>query len=143
MSFFVDLNLALAPHPKGRPRFSKAGTTYTDPKTAKHEAQIRKAWINRHGMQYSTILCPVKVRIEFETTLPKTVSKKLQKLGEESRPWTMRNAGDLDNLAKSVLDALNGVAYYDDSQIVGLEAVKLPQSVTSTDAIRVHIEYQD
>lgn len=31
---------------------------------------------------------------------------------------------DLDNLAKTVLDALNGVAYADDSQVIQLEAYK-------------------
>ena len=32
--------------------------------------------------------------------------------------------GDVDNLAKSVLDAMNGVAYGDDSQVVDLQATK-------------------
>jgi crossover junction endodeoxyribonuclease RusA len=33
----------------------------------------------------------------------------------------LRGKGDIDNLAKSVLDALNGVAYNDDSQVVWLQ----------------------
>jgi Holliday junction resolvase RusA-like endonuclease len=34
----------------------------------------------------------------------------------------LRGKGDIDNLAKSVLDALNGVAYHDDSQVVWLQS---------------------
>ena len=33
-----------------------------------------------------------------------------------------RKRGDLDNLLKAVLDALNGVAYGDDEQVVRIEA---------------------
>ena len=35
-----------------------------------------------------------------------------------------RLRGDIDNYAKSVLDALNGVAYKDDKQIVRLDLEK-------------------
>ena len=31
---------------------------------------------------------------------------------------------DTDNIAKAILDALNGVAYYDDAQVVELHVVK-------------------
>ena len=34
----------------------------------------------------------------------------------------LRGKGDIDNLLKSVLDALNGVGYYDDSQVTFLQA---------------------
>ena len=43
---------------------------------------------------------------------------------------------DLDNLAKSVLDAMNGMAYKDDSQVVSLSARKF----LATDcALGVHV----
>ena len=31
---------------------------------------------------------------------------------------------DTDNIAKAILDALNGLAYYDDAQVVNLEVQK-------------------
>ncbi|MBQ7199369.1 MAG: RusA family crossover junction endodeoxyribonuclease [Selenomonadaceae bacterium] len=37
---------------------------------------------------------------------------------------TNRNYGDIDNLAKGILDACNGILWKDDSQIVQLEVVK-------------------
>jgi Holliday junction resolvase RusA-like endonuclease len=38
---------------------------------------------------------------------------------------------DVDNLAKFVLDALNGLLYSDDSQVILLQAVKLHDSTDS------------
>lgn len=54
---------------------------------------------------------------------PKSMSRKrqYQALMGEVRPTTKP---DLDNLLKSVKDALNGVAYVDDSQIVTITAEK-------------------
>jgi Holliday junction resolvase RusA-like endonuclease len=43
-------------------------------------------------------------------------------LARKMRPVTKP---DVDNLAKSVLDAINGVAYKDDNQIVDLVARKV------------------
>ena len=40
---------------------------------------------------------------------------------------------DIDNLAKFVLDALNGVGYHDDSQIVKLEVHKMRDNEGSCD----------
>ena len=37
---------------------------------------------------------------------------------------TSRNWGDLDNHLKSVLDALNGIAYLDDAQVVSISGTK-------------------
>ena len=45
----------------------------------------------------------------------------------QRKPSESYNTGtpDLDNLIKAVSDALNGVAYEDDSQVVEMQAVKL------------------
>lgn len=47
---------------------------------------------------------------------------------------------DLDNMVKFVLDALNGVAYGDDSQIVRLEALKIYDAAHAPGATLVHIQ---
>lgn len=44
---------------------------------------------------------------------------------------------DSDNIAKAILDALNGVAYYDDSQVVGLTVKK-----EYGDSARVEVEIE-
>lgn len=41
---------------------------------------------------------------------------------------TSRRFGDLDNLAKAVLDAANGIIFADDSQIIALEVLKFEGS---------------
>ena len=56
--------------------------------------------------------------------IPKSVSKK--KREEMNRGLLMHTKKpDCDNIAKSILDALNGLAYYDDSQICELSVYKM------------------
>lgn len=66
---------------------------------------------------------PIKASIEAYYTIPKSKSKniKAQMLKNIIRPV---KKPDVDNIAKAVLDSLNGVAYKDDSQIVGLSMNK-------------------
>jgi Holliday junction resolvase RusA-like endonuclease len=40
-------------------------------------------------------------------------------------PRVVPSGSDVDNMAKFVLDALNGVVYHDDTQVVAMEAYKL------------------
>lgn len=40
--------------------------------------------------------------------------------------YTSKNAGDLDNLSKGVLDALQGIIWKNDAQIIQLEVSKYP-----------------
>lgn len=61
----------------------------------------------------------VRAEIKVFVPVPKSDSKKVQslKLSGRIRPT---QKPDADNIAKSVLDALNGLAYADDKQIVTL-----------------------
>lgn len=52
----------------------------------------------------------IKINVDFFRRKPKKIT---------SRLW-----GDLDNHVKAVLDALNGIAYNDDSQVVEVRATK-------------------
>ena len=87
------------PVPKGRPRVVR-GHAYTPAATVVAEHRI--AFLAR-AVGARPIECPVAVRAEF-----------FFKDG--------RARADIDNLAKLVLDALNGVAFKDDRQVVSLEA---------------------
>lgn len=63
----------------------------------------------------------------FSYPWPKAVSKKRREAGgywKESRP-------DLDNLVKLVCDALNGIVWIDDAQIVNLTAIKRYDDIPS------------
>lgn len=105
------------PQPKQRPRFSR-GRTYTPTPTLKYEDLIRQTFYEVFGEDAPKLTGAIEMDIEFYFPIPVSTSKK----GKTSmilgylRP-TKRN-GDIDNLFKVVADALNGVAYWDDSQII-------------------------
>ena len=103
----VEFVLLVPPQPKGRHRTGR-GHTYTPAKTVAYEAAVKAAWLRA---------CP------------------------EAPPWDLaswmradivfvvaRMSQDVDNLAKAVLDALNGAAYKDDSQVIELNVRKEPGS---------------
>jgi len=46
---------------------------------------------------------------------------------------------DTDNLAKFIMDALNGVYYKDDSQVYSLEVLK---RYGEEDSVRVQLDYE-
>lgn len=100
-----SVNIPMTPVPKGRPRFTRTGHAFTDPKTRKAEADIqiacRKAW------HLEPMECPVIVEAEFYFAKSKTnkTSHHVQ------RP-------DADNCLKLLTDAMNGIVFKDDSQIV-------------------------
>ena len=52
-------------------------------------------------------------------------SKNKQKILKDNVPFFKSSKADLDNLIKFVCDALNGVFYKDDSQVVSIHARKL------------------
>ena len=58
---------------------------------------------------------PLHLTLKFSVPRPKTV---------RSVHPTSRFSGDVDKLARAVLDTLTGVVYHDDSQVVALTAVK-------------------
>ena len=106
------------PVPKQRPRTTWRGgraITYTPERTKTWEA-----WVRAHALEYIG--------------------------GSQDGYWDVtltfyRKSGracDIDNLSKSVLDALNGIIWNDDKQIVTLQLAKL--RVKSEAEAGVHIE---
>lgn len=109
------------PIPKGRPRLSKWGT-YTPKRTKEYEAHVAECWDAEHG-ERQPMNGPVHIKLEFMFEPPKSANKRDRLAMLENRlPCT--NPSDLDNLVKSVADAINGRAYVDDRQIVELSASK-------------------
>lgn len=49
-----------------------------------------------------------------------------------------RRIGDLDNVLKAVLDALRGVAYHDDRQVVAISAVRADDKANPRVEVEVH-----
>ena len=109
---------------KQRPRFSRSGVVYTPKETRMYENFVRECYFDYAG-QYKWEPYDGQIRAEVEVFIqvPKSDSKakKQAKLIGEIRP-TIKP--DCDNLAKSILDSLNGLAYQDDRQIIELSVKK-------------------
>lgn len=101
---------------QGRPRFGK-GRTFKAKKDTEYEEAIRTAYIASDGPCFDG---PVEVSIFVQRALPKSAPKRINLEPDTHKP-------DPDNVAKAVLDALNGVAWGDDAQVVSLSVRKLPR----------------
>lgn len=106
---------------KGRPRFTRSGRPYTPKATRDYEVAIRKAFENAHGRPPEPFSGPISVCIMTYRQLPKSTPKSVISEPDMHKP-------DIDNVAKIVLDALNGVAWWDDAQVVSLTASKLDRT---------------
>lgn len=110
--------------PKARPRVTKSGHTYTPKTTKEYEARVQEAYRKRYGMDMFPDKTPLAMLVEFSYTPPKSWSK-VKREKAIRREVFPTSRPDVDNLLKSIEDALNGVAYRDDSQIVALTSRKV------------------
>jgi Holliday junction resolvase RusA-like endonuclease len=102
---------------KGRARFVRAtGRTYTPTATTDAMAQVQAAFLAT-GAPMAPRGVPVAVSVETERRLPASRPKRVEREPDVVKP-------DADNVAKLVLDALNGVAWEDDTQVTALSVVK-------------------
>ena len=110
---------------KGRPRFAKRGNyvqTYTPDKTAAYEKQVLMVWAAAGGKK-APDGAAIHAVIMAGFPIPKSKSKKAKAaMAAGEVPYISRP--DLDNIAKCCMDACNGLAYKDDSQIVSLVVSK-------------------
>ena len=112
------------PRGKGRPRFGN-GRTYTDAKTRDYEMLVRGCWLRSTGrLDYAPYPGPVRVSIRAAYKIPQSASKAKRRDMLEGRIRPTKKP-DADNIAKAILDGLNGVAWADDTQVVELSVVKL------------------
>lgn len=116
----IKLTIPGEPVAKGRPRVTQFGT-YTPTKTKNYETLVRELYIIQHGQTLLDGELSVDIKAYF--TIPKSTSKKKkeQMIDKSIRPI---KKPDLDNVMKSITDALNEIAYKDDSQIVSASISK-------------------
>lgn len=113
---------------KGRPRFGN-GRTFTDAKTVQAEKHIQRHAIEQIGKPCLT--GPLHVSLTISIAPPPSWSRKKTadalagRILPTSRP-------DIDNQMKTAADALNGIAWKDDAQIVDATLSRRygPESVT-------------
>lgn len=115
------------PQGKLRPRVVRHNgrtVAYTPIKTKAYEAKIRKAYEQVAEDTEKTKEARYCVCINAVFKPPTSASKKtkLMMVSGELKPG---KKPDVDNLAKVVLDSLNGIAWHDDAQVVNLEVIKM------------------
>ena len=118
----ITITLAGEPVGKGRPKFSRAsGRAYTPAKTANTEAFVKSEAVRQAGQ--ALLEGPLRLNVLAVVSIPASWSKKKQvaALAGEIRPT---GKPDLDNIAKLYADALNGILWKDDSQIVRMRLEK-------------------
>ena len=110
MSFYVPGT----PAPQGSKRHVGRGVLI---ESSKHVGPWREriAWFAAQNM-HSRFTGAVNVRLEFVMPRPKS-------LPQNRTPAAIKRP-DVDKLARACLDAISGIAYEDDSQVVGLHANK-------------------
>jgi Holliday junction resolvase RusA-like endonuclease len=120
---------------KGRPRFTRNGHTYTPEKTANFETLVKLSFQQAYpSTEPIAKAIPIEVKICACFSVPKSATKKDLKAIENGTKKPTKKP-DTDNIAKAVCDALNGIAYYDDSQITTLTVYKLYSNKPHTKVI--------
>lgn len=116
----IEFTVYGTPKGKARPRFvrtSKGVRTYTPKTTETYQNDVLAAYMDKY--QGVTLKGHIWAKINAYFPIPKSTPKKRR----ASLTWYDKKP-DVDNIAKSVLDALQGYAYDDDKQIVALTIQK-------------------
>lgn len=116
---------------KGRPRFAKIGNfvkTYSSQQDISYENWVKTCFKKVVGEDFTPLNGALRVQIVAHFLIPKSTTKKnhegmvLGNIKPTKKP-------DVDNIAKTICDALNKIAYNDDSQIVALNVSKVYSEV--------------
>lgn len=114
---------------KQRPKFSKVNKfvkTYTPKETINYENKVVYAFKQANGEYLGEKEIKATITAYFKLQKNHFGKKGINKEGLRKLEGIINptKKPDCDNIAKICLDALNGVAYYDDSQITELNIVK-------------------
>lgn len=101
---------------QGRPRVAyNRRKTYKAKADKSYERKLREDYVNSGGPHFGRK--PLRMTIDVYRELPKSFPKKVTSERDIHKP-------DATNIAKACEDALNGVAYVDDAQIVHVDVRK-------------------
>ena len=105
----IEFTVCTTPRPWQRPRFnSNTGSVFTAPAIKAYSELIRIAAVKAMGGR-APFAQPIIVNLSLAS--------------DTFCDW--KRFGDVDNLSKIVLDAMNGIVYLDDSLIIELTAEKI------------------
>lgn len=120
----IEFTVPGDPVGQGRPRFSRHGRyvqTYDPPKSRQYKALVTKKLQQVYADKPMT--CPVKITVKAYFSVPKSYSKHVMHdcLSGVQKP---DKKPDADNIIKGIMDAMNGIAYEDDKQVVSMHVYK-------------------
>lgn len=121
-----DFEIPGQPMGKQRPKFSTAGgfvKTYTPKETVSYENLVKLMFQQKFGSDSIPKESMIRAKVQAFYSIPKSTSKKktIEMLDGYVRPI---KKPDTDNVAKIILDSLNGIAFHDDAQVVELTVEK-------------------
>ena len=143
MSNILNFDIPGQPIGQGRPKFSTINghaVAYDPEKSRNYKAYVKLLATQAMKEQGFTMIdgpCCLDIMAFFE--VPKSKSKKFREaaLNGLERPT---KKPDLSNIVKGIEDALNGLAYKDDSSIVFLSVAKCYSEVPRVEVILREIE---
>lgn len=136
MTFMVNFVVDGVPVGKGRPRFAKRGNfvqTYTPQKTKDYESLVVEAASLAMG-KAEPLTTPIAIYLYIRFPIPVSYSKKRTRDCIEGLERPTKKP-DWDNIAKAITDALNGIVYVDDCQIVDAHIRKVYSHTPGVDVL--------
>jgi Holliday junction resolvase RusA-like endonuclease len=125
MTLIVTFTIDGDPVPKGRPRFARRGQfvqTYTDAKTIDYETHVALKARQAIGAS-EPFKGALTVFLYLRYAVPPSYSKKRKEACLRGVEYPKKI--DIDNVYKSITDAMNGIVYVDDSQITEAHITKV------------------
>ena len=117
-----------------RPRFDgRSKRVFNDAKLKRYQREIAEAYREQCPGAYFYKGDPLRVSVHVFRPLPESRPKRINAEPDTIKP-------DADNMAKAVLDALNGVAFDDDAQVVELHVTKHRRIRGALERVTVSIE---
>lgn len=112
MAGMIQGFIPMTPTAKGRPRITRGGRCYTPKKTVLAEKVIQ-AYFGLQFRDLTPLTGPLELTLMFLMDKPKS-----------NRLFLPTVKPDIDNLCKLFCDAVNGIAWEDDKQVVGAKLLK-------------------
>jgi Holliday junction resolvase RusA-like endonuclease len=144
-SFSVSFTVPGIAVAKGRPKFARRGqhiTAYTPEKTVSFENLVKDRAANAMKNQRLTMTAgPVQAVVNIYLPIPKSWPKKFKEMALAGQVG-MTKKPDMDNIIKALFDAMNGIIFKDDSQVV-FAMVRKIYSMTPYTEITIESTYQE
>jgi len=120
MNGIISLTIPGNPVGKQRARVCRTGHTFTPAKTVNYEALVKQTFAIKYP-NFVPMSGPVRMMLSIYIMPSKETQRKIRTSVGRIYPIVKP---DIDNVFKICTDALNGMAYVDDKQIVSVYAEK-------------------